>query len=104
MDANVPAPPAVASPLAGVVHMLLSGPYRKYWVAWCVLLGLTLMMVLIQNPLVLMLGITIKATTILLVYMHLRYERVGLILSVFAGIFVTTMILYILIIPDGRAM
>lgn len=104
MDAEAPAVPAAPASLAGVTGLLLSGPYRKYWIAWCLLLGLTLFMVLVQNPVVLMTGITIKAATILLVYMHLKYERVGLVVSVFAGIFLTLAILCVLIAPDGRAM
>ncbi len=78
--------------------------YRKYWFAWLCLLIITLAMVSIGSTPVLLLGITMKAAIICLWFMHLRYERWELTLSVLMGIFATALLLFLLIAPDGRAM
>ena len=78
--------------------------YRKYWIAWFVLLIITLAMIFVGSPTVLILGMTCKATIICLWFMHLRYEHIELVLSVLIGIFGTSLILYLLIAPDGMAM
>jgi hypothetical protein len=57
-------------------HALLD--YRTYWIAWLVLLVITLAMVFIGNPTVLITGMTLKATIIGLWFMHLKYERIEL--------------------------
>ncbi|MBI3268128.1 MAG: hypothetical protein HYZ53_03835 [Planctomycetes bacterium] len=79
-------------------------PYRTYWRAWGCLLALTLGMVLIGHPAVLLAGMTLKAAIIAFVFMHLKFERAGLVVSVLVGIFATSLVLFLLLIPDGLAM
>lgn len=79
-------------------------PYRTYWIAWVVLLGITLLMVLVTHRAVLLAGIVVKATIIALWFMHLRYERIGLTLVVLLAMILTTLALFGLIVPDGLAM
>ena len=78
--------------------------YKTYWQAWGVLLVITLAMVFIGSPVVLICGMILKATIIALWFMHLRYERIELVLSVLIGIFAFSLILFFLIVPDGMAM
>lgn len=78
--------------------------YRKYWVAWLALLIVTLIMVFVGHRPLLVAGMIVKASVIALWFMHLKYERLGLVLSVLLGTFVTGLVLYVLIIPDGMAM
>lgn len=83
--------------------------YRTYWIAWGALLALTLTMVGLDSaPLdyrifaVLMLGaMLVKATVIGVYFMHLRFERWPLVLSIVLGLPVNAAILYILIVPDA---
>jgi cytochrome c oxidase subunit IV len=83
--------------------------YRIYWIAWCVLLMLTLVMVVLdqmqiprQTFVALMLGaMTIKASLIAAYFMHLRLERWPLVLGVVLGLPVNAAILYVLIVPDA---
>ena len=84
--------------------------YRTYWIAWGVLLTMTLLMVALdQAPLphrtfvILMLGaMTFKASLIAAVFMHLRFERWALVLGVVLGLPVNATILYVLIAPDAH--
>ena len=78
--------------------------YRTYWIAWAVLLVITLAMVFIGSKPVLAGGMLVKATIISLLYMHLKFERMGLVLTVVLGIFATTALLVVLLVPDGMAM
>jgi len=88
-----------------VIQGLLQDPgYSKYWKAWGVLLVLTVVMVAMANPVVLMTGIAVKAAIILFVFMHLQYEKAGLVLCILIGTFATSVVLFGLLIPDGRAM
>ena len=48
--------------------------YRSYWIAWLILLGLTLIMVTMSHPAVLLAGIAVKSSLIALWFMHLRWE------------------------------
>jgi cytochrome c oxidase subunit IV len=83
--------------------------YRVYWIAWGFLLALTVLMVgLDQAPLpravfvVLMLtAMSIKACLIGAIFMHLRAERLALVLGVVVGLPLNALILYILIAPDA---
>ncbi|MCI0340044.1 MAG: hypothetical protein L0216_02640 [Planctomycetales bacterium] len=79
-------------------------PYRTYWSAWLVLLAITLAMVLTGSPPVLVAGMMAKATIIALWFMHLRTERLDLVLIVLGGIFATSLALFGLIAPDGWEM
>ena len=78
--------------------------YRTYWVAWAILLCVTLGMVLLHHPAVLLAGMALKAAIIAFWFMHLKYEKAGLVVSVLVGIFATSLLLFGLIVPDGRAM
>ncbi|MFQ5843574.1 MAG: hypothetical protein ACE5JG_01150 [Planctomycetota bacterium] len=79
-------------------------PYRSYWRAWVVLLGITLFMVLVTHPPVLLAGMGVKALIITLWFMHLRHERLDFALYVLVGVFLTALVLFGLIAPDGSAM
>ncbi len=78
--------------------------YRTYWLAWLALLLITLAMVFIGSRPVLITGMTLKAAIICLWFMHLRYERLDLLLCVILGIFATALVLFGLIASDGRLM
>jgi caa(3)-type oxidase subunit IV len=76
---------------------------------WGVLLVLTLIMVAIGESslpqagqaLLLLAGSLTKATLILLYFMHLKYEKSGLILTVIVGIMVTGLLMFALPAFDG---
>ncbi len=82
---------------------------RIYWRIWLLLLLLTLVMgVVDQSPLsrtllisVLVAAMLLKALLIAGYFMHLRFEKIALILMVVLGLFVTGVILFALIAPDG---
>lgn len=87
----------------------LTGRYTLYWIVWGVLLVLTLIMMAIGSvtiPKALLLGILllamlVKASLIGGYFMHLRFERLALVISVAAGLLVTAAVLFFLIAPDG---
>ena len=82
---------------------------KTYWVTWSVLLLLTVvMLVLDQAPMsrrlfvvVMVAAMVIKATLIAGNFMHLRFERLALVLMILVGLFVNGAILYGLIVPDA---
>lgn len=76
--------------------------YRPYWIAWGILLGLTLAMLLIGNPYLLIAGMTVKATIIVLWFMHLRHEKTDFIAYVVVSLFVTAVFMAALMFLDGR--
>ena len=78
--------------------------YGLYFRAWAVLLVITLAMVFIGNPIVLVLGMCLKATIIAAFFMHLKYETRDFILMVALSIVVFSLVLFGLVIPDGLAM
>lgn len=83
--------------------------YKIYWVLWAILLTLTLTMITIEGAnlpaslaaVLLLMGSAIKATLIIFYYMHLRFEKFGLILIVMVGIFVTSLLMFVLPAYDG---
>jgi cytochrome c oxidase subunit IV len=93
--------------------------YRLYWQIWLILLIVTLIMIFIDRPaamalagsepflpqgalvLILVLAMLFKATLIAGYFMHLRYERLFLGLSVLIGLLINGTILFGLILPDG---
>lgn len=87
-------------------------PYRTYWIAWAILLTLTIIMVLMEAAqfsrvaivLVLVVAMLTKATLIGGWFMHLRFERAALVISVVAGTLATAALLFFLLVPDGIAM
>jgi cytochrome c oxidase subunit IV len=82
---------------------------RLYWTTWSVLLVMTLMMLLLDGAelprpalLVIMLGaMSVKATLIAANFMHLRHERLGLVVTVVLGLFLMAFVLYALMAPDA---
>lgn len=84
-------------------------PYRFYWLLWIVLLAVTLLMIAIEGAnlpaalavVVLLFGSAIKATLIIFYYMHLKFEHMGLILTVMVGLFVTGILMFVLPAYDG---
>ena len=83
--------------------------YRTYWIAWVLLLALTVIMLLTEafrlpavvTILVLVGAMMVKATVIGGWFMHLRYEHKALVLSVVLGTLATAAALYFLLVPDG---
>ena len=84
--------------------------YRVYWIAWGVLLMMTITMIALDQAslphrtfVMLMLGVmSIKAGLIAAVFMHLRSERWPLVLGIVVGLPVNAAILYVLIAPDAQ--
>ncbi len=82
---------------------------RPYWKIWVVLLVITLVMVVVDQSsiargalVVILVGAMLaKATLIGSYFMHLRFEKFGLVLTVVIGLLVTGAILFALIAPDG---
>ncbi len=81
-----------------------SPTYKTYWVIWFILLALTVAMVFIGAKPVLIGGMLVKASLITLIYMHLVHEKKNLIWTVILGIFLTSAVLVVLMVPDGKAM
>ncbi len=87
-------------------------PYRIYWIIWSFLLVLTLLMVVVEGArfpraaavLFLVTAMLLKAGFIGGWFMHLRYERLALVISVAGGTLLTAAFLYFLLVPDGMAM
>jgi caa(3)-type oxidase subunit IV len=84
--------------------------YRTYWIAWGVLLALTVTMVALDRaPLphgtfvaLMLSAMLVKASLIAAYFMHLRFERWPLVMAVVLGLPINAAILYILIAPDAR--
>lgn len=85
------------------------GGYRLYWVTWLWLLILTIFMIgfeVLHLPrLFLVLALVVfmltKAAFIAGNFMHLRFERLNLIVTVAVGLLITGAVLFVLIYPDG---
>ncbi|MHC4971361.1 MAG: hypothetical protein ACYTG3_03430 [Planctomycetota bacterium] len=78
--------------------------YMVYLKVWLTLLVITLVMVFIQNRAVLIGGMVIKASLIVLWFMHLLYERIDFILLMVVSIAFFSILLFGLIAPDGLVM
>lgn len=82
---------------------------RRYWITWAILLALTLAMLWADTAslpraafLVFMLAAMLtKASIIAGTFMHLRFERIELALTLVVGLLVTGAILFVLIAPDA---
>ena len=85
-------------------HAHAGSPHLTYWKAWGALLVITLAMILMSNPMLIVVGMTIKAMIIVLWFMHLKQERFDFILYVLLSTFGTALVMFGLIIPDGYAM
>ena len=87
-------------------------PYRGYWILWAVLLTVTMLMIAVEGAnlpaalavVVLLFGSATKATLIIFYYMHLKFEHLGLILTVLVGLFVTAILMFVLPAYDGGHM
>jgi len=83
--------------------------YRTYWRTWILLLALTLLMVILDQlamPRALLVSVLVaamlaKASLIGANFMHLRYERLGLVILVAAALLLTGAALFLGIAPDG---
>lgn len=83
--------------------------YRIYWSTWGLLLVLTVVMLVtgyVSLPkvflvLLLILAMLVKASLIGAHFMHLRFEKLSLVLTVAVGILATATILFLLISFDG---
>jgi len=83
--------------------------YLQYAKILGVLAFLTVTMIFIgesgisQAPkvILLLIGSSIKATLIIFYFMHLKFERMGLILTVLVGIFVTSILMFVVPAYDG---
>lgn len=86
--------------------------YRTYWIVWIVLLVLTMLMIVVEAAqfprtaavLFLVFAMLVKATLISGWFMHLRFERTALVVSVVGGTMATAAFLFFLLVPDGIAM
>jgi cytochrome c oxidase subunit IV len=82
---------------------------KTYWTTWGLLLGLTLVMIVLdQTPmtrqlfiLLMLAAMLVKATLIAGTFMHLRAEHAALVWMVLVGLFATGAVLYGLILPDA---
>jgi caa(3)-type oxidase subunit IV len=85
-------------------------PYKVYWVTWAILLVITVAMLAAEAlhmprgflVVFLLAFMSVKAVMIGGNFMHLRYEQRSLALMVFAGIVVTTLILFFYIAPESH--
>ncbi len=85
-------------------------PYRIYWITWGILLVITVAMLAAEAfhmPRLFLVAfllafMMVKAVMIGGNFMHLRYEKKGLAIMVFAGIIVTTLILFLYIAPESK--
>jgi caa(3)-type oxidase subunit IV len=85
--------------------------YRTYWITWGGLLALTLLMLATETaPLyrtiavgLLVAAMLVKAGVIAAWFMHLRFERAALVVSVVGATVLTAVALFVLIVPDGIA-
>lgn len=78
--------------------------YMVYLKVWLTLLVITLVMVFLQNRAILIGGMVLKASLIVLWFMHLLYEKIDFILLVVVSIALFSIVLFGLIAPDGLAM
>jgi len=85
-------------------------PYRVYWITWAFLLLVTVAMLAAEAfhmprwflvPFLLAF-MMLKAVMIGGNFMHLRFEKRNLAFMVFAGIMVTSLILFLYIAPESR--
>ena len=86
-------------------------PYSKYWISWGVLLLLTVVMLFSETlPLyrtaavmLLLVAMLVKAGVITAWFMHLKFERAALAISIVGATVLTAVALFGLIVPDAIA-
>ncbi|MBI2833720.1 MAG: cytochrome C oxidase subunit IV family protein [Acidobacteria bacterium] len=82
---------------------------RLYWATWLTLLALTVVMLVADGLsvprlaflVVVLSAMLVKASLIGAHFMHLRFERLPLALTVIVGLLLTGVILFALIAPDA---
>lgn len=82
---------------------------RGYWITWSVLLVFTIVMLWADSAslprtafvVFMVAAMLTKASIIGANFMHLKSERLPLIVTVVVGLLVTATILYVLIVPDA---
>ena len=82
---------------------------KTYWVTWGVLLGFTVVMLWADAASIprvvfvvfMIAAMLTKASIIGANFMHLKTERLPLVLTVVIGLLVTATVLYVLIAPDA---
>jgi cytochrome c oxidase subunit IV len=82
---------------------------RGYWITWGVLLVFTVVMLWADSAAIPRLAFVVfmvaamltKASIIGANFMHLRAERIGIIVTVVVGLIVTAAVLFVLIAPDA---
>ncbi len=82
---------------------------RLYWATWAALLALTLVMLLLDTApvarpwlvAVLLVAMLAKVALIAGNFMHLRHAHAGLVWTFIAGLLITGLTLYVLIVPDA---
>ncbi|MEK7468630.1 MAG: hypothetical protein AAB074_14565 [Planctomycetota bacterium] len=75
--------------------------YRSYWIAWGILLVLTLVMISISSKALLLGGILVKSVIIGAWFMHLKHERAILIWSVIAGVLFAGFLFFLISFDAG---
>jgi len=82
---------------------------RTYWITWSVLLVFTVVMLWADSAslpriafvVFMVAAMLTKASIIGANFMHLKAERLPLVMTVVVGLLVTGTILYVLIVPDA---
>jgi cytochrome c oxidase subunit IV len=82
---------------------------KTYWITWAVLLVFTVVMLWADAATIprtafvvfMLAAMLTKASIIAANFMHLRSERLPLVLTVAVGLLVTGAVLYVLIAPDA---
>ncbi len=85
--------------------------YLKYAGILGILAVLTVVMVFIgesglsepPKAVLLLIGSTVKASLIMFFFMHLRFEKMGLVMVVLVGIFVTGVLMFVVPAYDAQA-
>ena len=86
--------------------------HPNYVLIWYWLLGLALVSVLLSalpipqavTLFLIFAAACVKAVLVALYYMHLRFERTALVVSLVGATLATAAVLFFLLVPDGMAM
>jgi hypothetical protein len=103
-DATTPASAPASSTTPGEAADPGHHSYAPYWIAWVILLLLTVTMIFIQNPVVLAGGICIKATIICWWFMHLSQEKWDLTATFVIGGLFFAIFMFLLFAVDASSL
>jgi cytochrome c oxidase subunit IV len=86
-----------------------SASYKSYWITWFILLVATFGMILVSDSALpktafvalLLCAMLVKVALIFGIFMHLRFEKIGLVLMVVLGIIFAAVALFSGIAPDA---